>query len=127
MVNRPQQFLSAATFHPTFLYESIWNLGVFLLLLTLLRLGQQGRIRLPAGAICCVYVMAYSSGRVWIEALRLDPLCLFAEPPFCDGGLRMAQLVSLLLIAIGGLGLWWLYGRRRPLPDPGGVGEGAMP
>ena len=33
----------------------------------------------------------------------------------------MAQLVSLLLIALGGLGLWWLYRRRRPLPDPSGV------
>jgi phosphatidylglycerol:prolipoprotein diacylglycerol transferase len=29
--------------------------------------------------------------------------------------------VSLLLIAFGGLGLYWLYGRRRPLPDPSGV------
>ena len=33
----------------------------------------------------------------------------------------MAQLVSLLLIALGGLGLWQLFGRRRPLPDPSGV------
>jgi phosphatidylglycerol:prolipoprotein diacylglycerol transferase len=66
--------------------------------------------------------MAYSSGRVWIESLRLDPLCLFSEPPFCQGGLRMAQLMSLLLISLGGFGLWWLYGRRRPLPDPAGLG-----
>jgi phosphatidylglycerol:prolipoprotein diacylglycerol transferase len=65
--------------------------------------------------------MAYSSGRVWIEALRLDPLCLFAQPPFCAGGLRMAQVISLLLIALGGAGLWRLYGRRRSLPDPSGV------
>jgi phosphatidylglycerol:prolipoprotein diacylglycerol transferase len=65
--------------------------------------------------------MAYSSGRVWIEGLRLDPLCLLSEPPFCEGGLRMAQLVSLLLIALGGIGLWWLYRRQRPLPDPSGV------
>jgi phosphatidylglycerol:prolipoprotein diacylglycerol transferase len=33
----------------------------------------------------------------------------------------MAQLMSLVLIAVGALGLWWLYGRRRPLPDPSGV------
>jgi phosphatidylglycerol---prolipoprotein diacylglyceryl transferase len=33
----------------------------------------------------------------------------------------MAQLMSLVLIAIGGVGLWWLYGRRRALPDPSGV------
>ena len=108
-------------FHPTFLYESLWNIGVFLLLLVLFRPGQRGRIRLPPGSLSCVYLMAYSSGRIWIEALRLDPLCLFSLPPFCMGGLRMAQLVSLVLIMLGGLGLWWLYGRHADLPDPGGV------
>jgi len=116
--NRPIEFLDAETFHPTFLYESIWNLGVLALLLTLFRSASRGRIQLPPGALSCVYLMAYSSGRLWIEALRLDPLCLLSQPPFCEGGLRMAQLVSLLLIAAGGLGLWWLYGQRRALPDP---------
>ena len=119
--NRPAAFLDQASFHPTFLYESIWDLGVFALLLLLFRLASRGRIHLPAGAMSCVYLMAYSTGRVWIEALRLDPLCLFSEPPFCQGGLRMAQLMSLVLIAAGGLGLWWLLGRHRPLPDPSGV------
>jgi phosphatidylglycerol:prolipoprotein diacylglycerol transferase len=116
--NRPIQFLDAETFHPTFLYESLWNLVVLALLLGLFRAASRGRLQLPAGALSCVYLMAYSSGRLWMEGLRLDPLCLLAQPPFCEGGLRMAQLVSLLLIALGSLGLWWLYGRRRPLPDP---------
>jgi phosphatidylglycerol:prolipoprotein diacylglycerol transferase len=89
--------------------------------MVLFRLASRGRINLPAGAMSCVYLMAYSSGRVWIEALRLDPLCLFSQPPFCEGGLRMAQLMSLVLIAAGGLGLGWLLVRRRPLPDPSGV------
>ncbi len=119
--NRPTLFLDQASFHPTFLYESLWDLGVCALLLILFRLASRGRITMPAGAMSCVYLMAYSSGRVWIEALRLDPLCLFSQPPFCTGGLRMAQLVSLLLIAAGGLGLWWLLARHRPLPDPSGV------
>ncbi|MEI6029684.1 MAG: prolipoprotein diacylglyceryl transferase [Synechococcaceae cyanobacterium ELA739] len=119
--NRPALFLDQASFHPTFLYESLWDLGVCALLLSLFRLASRGRITMPAGAMSCVYLMAYSSGRVWIEALRLDPLCLFSQPPFCAGGLRMAQLVSLLLIAAGGLGLWWLLARHRPLPDPSGV------
>jgi phosphatidylglycerol:prolipoprotein diacylglycerol transferase len=118
VANRPSEFLFATGFHPTFLYESLWNLGVCLLLLQLLRSARRGRIQLPAGALSCVYLMAYSSGRLWIEGLRLDPLCLFSLPPFCAGGLRMAQLVSLLLIGLGVLGLWWLYGKRRPLPDP---------
>jgi phosphatidylglycerol:prolipoprotein diacylglycerol transferase len=115
---RPAAFLDQSTFHPTFLYESIWNLGVCALLLGLLRLASRGRIRLADGSLACVYLMAYSSGRVWIEGLRLDPLCLGGQPPFCAGGLRMAQLVSLLLIGLGGLGLWWLHGRSRSLPDP---------
>jgi len=121
MANRPSEFLDQASFHPTFLYESLWNLGVCALLLVLFRLGSQGRLRLPAGALSCVYLMAYSTGRFWIEGLRLDPLCLFSQPPFCSGGLRMAQLMSLLLILLGGAGLLWLYRWRRPLPDPSGV------
>lgn len=121
LANRPTEFLDQADFHPTFLYESLWNVGVCVLLLVLFRQGQKGRISLPAGSLSCIYLMAYSAGRVWIEGLRIDPLCLFSQPPFCEGGLRMAQVVSLLLIVLGGLGLWWLYGRQRSLPDPSGV------
>jgi phosphatidylglycerol:prolipoprotein diacylglycerol transferase len=119
--HRPPEFLAELYFHPTFLYESLWNLGVCVLLLGLFRAGLRGRIPLPAGALSCIYLMAYSSGRVWIEGLRLDPLCLIGVPPFCSGGLRMAQLMSLVLIALGGIGLWWLYGRHRSLPDPSEV------
>lgn len=118
-INRPAPFIDEAFFHPTFLYESIWNLGVLALLLILFRLGERGRLALPSGALSCTYLIAYSLGRFWIEGLRIDPLCLFSVPPFCDGGLRMAQLMSLVLIAIGSFGLWWLYGRHRALPDPG--------
>ncbi len=91
------------------------------LLLVLFERGVRGRINLPTGAISCIYLVAYSCGRFWIEGLRIDPLCLMGTPPYCAGGLRMAQLVSLLLIALGSFGLYWLYGRRRPLPDPSGV------
>ncbi|MFN9624456.1 MAG: prolipoprotein diacylglyceryl transferase [Cyanobacteriota bacterium] len=118
---RPLPFLDQATFHPTFLYESLWNLGVCGLLLVLFRQASRGRLDLRPGALSCVYLIAYSCGRFWIEGLRLDPLCLFSLPPFCRGGLRMAQLVSLLLILLGSLGLWWLYRRRHALPDPSGV------
>lgn len=104
----PLRYEGFTTFHPTFLYESLWDLGVCSLLLVLFRQANRGRIRLPAGALSCIYLMAYSSGRVWIEGLRLDPLCLFSAPPDCAGGLRMAQLISLLLITLGGCGLWWL-------------------
>ncbi|MEB3184634.1 MAG: prolipoprotein diacylglyceryl transferase [Cyanobacteriota bacterium] len=119
--NRPPEFLGDLYFHPTFLYESLWNLGVCALLLVLFRSASRGRLQLPPGALSCIYLITYSSGRVWIEGLRVDPLCLFGSAPFCSGGLRMAQLVSLLMIALGAIGLWWLYGRHRSLPDPGGL------
>ncbi len=102
---RPSQFWDQAYFHPTFLYESLWNLAVAGLLLWWFR-------RRPApksGSVFCLYAIAYSSGRFWIEGLRTDSLML--------GPLKIAQLVSLGAIALGGFGLWWLYGRRRPLPD----------
>ena len=118
LANRPLEFLDQATFHPTFLYESLWNLGVLALLLVLFFRGVRGQIPLPAGALSCVYLIAYSTGRLWIEGLRIDPLCLLGSPPDCAGGLRMAQLMSLLLISLGSLGLYWLYGRHQPLPDP---------
>ena len=121
--NRPIEFLDQANFHPTFLYESLWNLGVLALLLVLFRRASLGKLNLPAGALSCVYLLSYSTGRLWIEGLRIDPLCLSGTPPFCEGGLRMAQLMSLVLMAIGGFGLWWLYGRHRALPDPSGVTE----
>ena len=105
-------------FHPTFLYESLWNLGVFVVLLVLFTQAGKGRLKLPAGALSCIYLLLYSLGRLWIEGLRLDPLCLGGVPPFCDGGVRMAQLMSLALMAVAGSGLWWIYGRNRKLPDP---------
>lgn len=119
--SRPTAFLAQGTFHPTFLYESLWNLGVLTLLLVLFVRAGQGKLSLPDGALSCIYLIGYSAGRFWIEGLRIDPLCLLGEPPFCEGGLRMAQLMSLLLVALGSVGLWWLYGRHRTLPDPSGV------
>lgn len=119
--NRPIQFLDQTTFHPTFLYESLWNLGVVVLLLVLFQRGLKGQLKLPAGALSCVYLLSYSTGRLWIEGLRIDPLCLAGVPPFCDGGLRMAQLVSLVLMGAAGFGLYWLYVRQRALPDPSGI------
>ncbi|KZR90887.1 Prolipoprotein diacylglyceryl transferase [Synechococcus sp. MIT S9508] len=117
--NRPSVFKTAEFFHPTFLYESLWNIGIFVLLMVLFRLGRQNKISLPSGALSCIYLLSYSLGRIWIEGLRIDPLCLGGQPPFCDGGLRIAQLMSLSLMSIAGFGLFWLYGRKSPLPDPG--------
>jgi phosphatidylglycerol:prolipoprotein diacylglycerol transferase len=112
-------FPSQEFFHPTFLYESLWNLLVFSLLIVLFYLGSKGLMKLPSGALSCIYLLTYSFGRFWIEGLRTDPLCFGALPPACEGGVRIAQLMSLTMLAIGIFGLWWLYGRKKKLPDPG--------
>ena len=73
--------------HPTFLYESIWDLGVFIFLM-LFRKKQKYE-----GQILAYYFILYSIGRFFIEGLRTDSLML--------GPLRMAQVISLVFIIIG--------------------------
>ncbi|BAZ47854.1 prolipoprotein diacylglyceryl transferase [Nostoc sp. NIES-4103] len=107
--SRPPELASFEYFHPTFLYESLWDLMVFALLLTLFFRGVAGKLRLRVGTLFMVYLATYSLGRLWIEGLRTDSLML--------GPLRIAQVVSLTGIALGLAGLAWLYIRKRPLPD----------
>ena len=107
--NRPLEYINYEYFHPTFLYESLWNLMVFALLLWLFFWGLKNQERLKVGTLALVYAIAYSSGRIWIEGLRTDSLML--------GPLRIAQIVSLVAIALGLAGLAWLYWFQRPLPD----------
>ncbi|KAF0198055.1 MAG: phosphatidylglycerol:prolipoprotein diacylglycerol transferase [Bacillota bacterium] len=83
--------------HPTFLYESLWNLAVFGLLMWFLR---NKRFH---GQIAALYAVGYSLGRFWIEGLRTDSLML--------GPWRIAQVVSLGLIAAGGL--FYYYQSKR--------------
>lgn len=117
--SRPLLYSDAEFFHPTFLYESIWNLLLFIVLIAVFRTGIKRSGRVPAGAMSCLYLIGYSLGRVWIEGLRIDPLCIGALPPACEGGVRIAQLMSGVLALLGIFGLWWLYGRKQNLPDPG--------
>ncbi len=107
--SRPLEYINDQYFHPTFLYESLWNVLVFALLLSLFFWGLKHRERLRLGTLAFVYMIAYSSGRVWIEGLRTDSLMV--------GSLRIAQIVSLGAIALGLMGLAWLYWFKRPLPD----------
>ena len=57
----------AVAYHPTFLYELLWNLGVAALLV-----WADRRWRLGGGRVFALYVAAYATGRIWIEALRID-------------------------------------------------------
>ena len=103
--NRPMEFADYEFFHPTFLYESLWNLIIFLILIYIF--NKQTKINsVKPGLISCIYLITYSFGRFWIEGLRTDPLCLGGYPPFCEGGLRIAQFISIFLFSSG---LIWLY------------------
>ena len=93
--HRPPGFARYDYFHPTFLYESLWDLGVFVVLFALTR----SRLHLAPGAIFFSYIGLYSVGRFVIEAVRLDS--------FWIGPFRVAQLASLLGIAISIAGLAW--------------------
>ena len=115
---RPEIFSTQDYFHPTFLYESVWNIFVFGILIFLFKKANKRGLNLPPGSLSCLYLITYSLGRLWIEALRTDPLCLGGVPPFCEGGLRIAQLISLFLISAGLLGLWRIYISKKALPDP---------
>jgi phosphatidylglycerol---prolipoprotein diacylglyceryl transferase len=107
LAQRPIGMANIAYYHPTFLYESLWNGLVFLGLLWLFKRDRTAHFK--SGMIFLVYAIAYSSGRIWIEGLRTDSLML--------GSIRMAQLISAISITSSVTGLWWLYGKRQPLPD----------
>lgn len=77
--------------HPTFLYESLWNIAVFFLLLSVRKKKDFD------GKMTAVYLIGYSVGRFFIEGLRTDSLML--------GPLRVAQVISLIFILSGAV-LW---------------------
>ena len=85
---RDQMLINGQYYHPTFLYESLWNLLVFAVLLAMLY-----RFKKFDGQVLFSYMILYSLGRFFIEGLRTDSLYL--------GGIRVAQLASLTLIAAG--------------------------
>jgi len=103
--NRPIIFSNSQFFHPTFLYESLWNLIIFVLLIYIFNNQSKSNSNTP-GLITCLYLITYSFGRFWIEGLRIDSLCLGGYPPYCEGGLRIAQFISIFLFSSG---LIWLY------------------
>ncbi|WP_233879236.1 prolipoprotein diacylglyceryl transferase [Virgibacillus halodenitrificans] len=78
-----QMCIEGVMYHPTFLYESIWNLLVFAFLLILRRYNPL------RGDVFLSYVIAYSVGRYFIEGMRTDSL-------YAVGDLRQAQLISVI-------------------------------
>ena len=92
--------------HPTFLYESLWNL---IGLLFLIRFSRSGR-RSYDGQCAAIYFFWYGLGRAWIEGLRTDSLYLGST------GIRVSQLLSLVLALAAGL-LLLLQGRKAHPPE----------
>jgi prolipoprotein diacylglyceryl transferase len=66
--HRPSGYENIATYHPTFLYESLWCVGVAVIVV-----WADRRFRMGHGRAFALYVALYTVGRGWIEALRIDP------------------------------------------------------
>jgi prolipoprotein diacylglyceryl transferase len=104
---RPASVADAATFHPTFLYESLWNAA---LVLVIIRIDR--RRVLPRGALILVYAVGYGLGRFLVELIRIDTVERY-------GGLSRNNwlALALILVGIGGL-LRMRSGTEEPSPLP---------
>jgi prolipoprotein diacylglyceryl transferase len=101
---RPDGYTQFETFHPTFLYELVWNLlGVAVLLWV----GSRFRIRPPG--LFCLYVVWYTSARFFLELLRIDPSHEFL-------GLRLNAYVSLVLFVVALIAFVWSQRRGERAP-----------
>ena len=102
----PEGYPSGTLFHPTFLYESLWNLALCGVLLLI-----DKKMRLRPGRLMAVYVVGYSIGRFWVESLRIDPAN-------SGGGWRLNQWMAaaFFVLSVGYLVIDHL--RHRHDPDP---------
>jgi len=108
--HRPEGYVQYTTFHPTFLYESLWDLAVFVALMYWLRPRWHDR----PGALFFWYIGLYSVGRFAIEAVRVDS--------FWAGGYRVPQLASVAGVSVSVCGLVWVSRRARTSAARGGSG-----
>ncbi|MGP4040684.1 prolipoprotein diacylglyceryl transferase [Gracilibacillus sp. D59] len=97
-----QMCIEGTMYHPTFLYESVWNIAGFILLLIL------RKYPLRRGEMFLTYVTWYSFGRYFIEGMRTDSL-------YIVGDLRTAQFISILLIVFAVITM--IYRRKTGLAD----------
>ncbi|MEX0831015.1 MAG: prolipoprotein diacylglyceryl transferase [Nitriliruptoraceae bacterium] len=101
------RFPGATTFHPTFLYESLWN---GLLVVVLLTVDRKGWLRRRGSLLWC-YLIGYGIGRGWIEALRVDTVERYL-------GLSRNNWIAIAVVLAGTAGLvWWERGARRLTAD----------
>jgi prolipoprotein diacylglyceryl transferase len=105
--NRPDGYIQDATFHPTFLYESIYVLLLFCFLI-----WAERRFRFRKGQTFAAYLALYTFGRFFFELLRID------EGPQILLGLRINAWVSALVCVSSAAWFVWLRGRGRPYDTP---------
>ncbi|MFL6129784.1 MAG: prolipoprotein diacylglyceryl transferase [Mycobacteriales bacterium] len=105
--DQPNAVAGATTYHPTFLYESLWCLALAGVLVLVDR-----RFRLGHGRLFALYVMGYTAGRVWIELLRIDTANHVL-------GLRLNVWTSILVFAGGLLYFLLVRGPRETEVQPG--------
>lgn len=98
---RPDGYEQFTTFHPAFLYEMLWNLVAAAILVWLDR-----KFRLGHGKVFALYVLLYTGGRFWIEALRIDTVNEI-------GGFRLNNYTALIGFLVALIWLIWLI-RNRP-------------
>jgi prolipoprotein diacylglyceryl transferase len=114
--NRPIEYVDRATFHPTFLYEALWCLGAFAVLLAVERF-----FRIRPGGLFALYVLLYSIGRFWIETMRIDPSHEIA-------GVRLNVWVAgLAIILSAAFFVWWQRTWKRGTGPPPKVETMAIP
>jgi phosphatidylglycerol---prolipoprotein diacylglyceryl transferase len=95
---RPLEYIASDYFHPTFLYESIWNLLGFALLVYLTKRQRLNPLKWPAGSLLLIYGIYYSVGRTAIEALRADALMWGPVAAAQLGGVAIIIVCSALLV-----------------------------
>ncbi len=94
-------------YHPTFLYESLWDVSVAAVLLWV-----DAHRRLGRGKLFILYVILYTAGRAWVEALRIDDAHTFL-------GMRLNDWVSIVVLAIAVTAIVLV---RRPIDPPASAG-----
>ncbi|HEX2419749.1 MAG TPA: prolipoprotein diacylglyceryl transferase [Micromonosporaceae bacterium] len=109
LAHRESGYQGFETFHPTFLYEALWNLGGAGLIFWL-----DNRFRLGRGRAFAIYVIWYGTGRFWVESLRIDEAHSIL-------GLRLNMWTALAAILGGLLYLLLVRGPRQRLEYPEGA------
>ncbi|MCW2830606.1 MAG: prolipoprotein diacylglyceryl transferase [Aeromicrobium sp.] len=102
--NRPSGYLDSPTFHPTFLYELLWNLAAAALIIAIDR-----RYRLTGGRAFALYAMLYTAGRVWIESLRIDTVNHL-------GPFRLNVWTSIIVFVVAAVFFLWSSRRAGRAP-----------